>query len=89
MPGNNLQQAQELVDRYLKLVADQKTLQSQIDELKQTIADFSKTANLKHLKSGNNILKVSQGLKTVFPKVDETGRNELMKIMYGSKEPFI
>lgn len=86
MPEDNFSQAKDLVDQYLKLVNGQKTLQSQLDSLKQTIAKFSRDTNMKHLKSGNTLLKVFQGDKTVFPKVDEPGRNELMKIMYGSKQ---
>lgn len=86
MPKDNSQTAKDLADQYLKLLADQKTLQSQLDELKQTIGKFSQDNNIKELKSGNTLLKVSQGERTVFPKAEETGRNEVMKIMYGSQE---
>lgn len=86
MPKDNFQTAKDLADQYLKLLADQKTLQSKLDELKQTIAKFSRDTNMKHLKSGNALLKVFQGDKTVFPKVNEPGRNEVMKIMYSSKQ---
>ena len=86
MPSDNLQQAKDLVDQYLKLISDQKALQSQIDSLKQTIAKFSEESNMKHLKSGNMLLKVFQGERTVFPKVDQPGRREIMDIMYKSKE---
>ena len=86
MPTDNLSRAKDLVDQYLKLMADQKALQSQIDSLKQTIAKFSKESNMKHLKSGNTLLKVYQGERTVFPKVDEAGRREVMDIMYKSQE---
>jgi len=86
MPSDNLQQAKDLVDQYLKLISDQKALQSQIDSLKQTIAKFSQESNMKHLKSGNMLLKVFQGERTVFPKVDQPGRREVMDIMYKSQE---
>lgn len=86
MPADNLSQAKDLVDQYLKLMADQKALQSQIDSLKQTIAKFSLESNMKHLKSGNMLLKVYQGERTVFPKVDQPGRKEVMDIMYQSQE---
>ena len=86
MPSDNLQQAKDLVDQYLKLISDQKALQSQIDSLKQTIAKFSLESNMKHLKSGNMLLKVFQGERTVFPKVDQPGRREVMDIMYKSQE---
>ncbi|MDZ7587088.1 MAG: hypothetical protein U0946_04980 [Patescibacteria group bacterium] len=86
MPADNLSQAKNLVDQYVKLISDQKTLQSQIDSLKQTIAKFSKESNLKHLKSGNMLLKVYQGERTVFPKVDAPGRREVIDIMYKSPE---
>ena len=86
MPADNLSQAKDLVDQYLKLMADQKALQSQIDSLKQTIAKFSLESNMKHLKSGNMLLKVYQGERTVFPKVDAPGRREVMDIMYQSQE---
>jgi len=86
MPADNLSQAKDLVDQYLKLISDQKVLQSQIDSLKQTIAKFSLESNMKHLKSGNMLLKVFQGERTVFPKVDQPGRREVMDIMYQSKE---
>jgi len=86
MPVDKLSQAKDLVDRYLKLISDQKALQSQIDSLKQTIAKFSLESNMKHLKSGNMLLKVYQGERTVFPKVDAPGRREVMDIMYQSQE---
>ncbi|MBU1570127.1 MAG: hypothetical protein KKE00_06395, partial [Proteobacteria bacterium] len=86
MPVDNLSQAKDLVDQYLKLISAQKALQSQIDSLKQTIAKFSQESNLKHLKSGNMLLKVYQGEKTVFSKVDAPGRREVMDIMYQSQE---
>ncbi|MDZ7586506.1 MAG: hypothetical protein U0946_02015 [Patescibacteria group bacterium] len=86
MPKDNSDQAKDLADKYLKLIADQKTLQSQLDELKKTIGKFSQENNIKELKSGNTLLKVSQGERTVFPKVEEKGRNEVMKIMYASQE---
>ena len=86
MPADNLSQAKDLVDQYVKLISDQKALQSQIDSLKQTIAKFSLESNLKHLKSGNMLLKVYQGERTVFPKVDAPGRREVMDIMYQSQE---
>ena len=86
MPADNLSQAKDLVNQYVKLISDQKALQSQIDSLKQTIAKFSLESNMKHLKSGNMLLKVFQGERTVFPKVDQPGRREVMDIMYQSKE---
>jgi len=86
MPADNLSQAKDLVNQYVKLISDQKALQSQIDSLKQTIAKFSEESNMKHLKSGNMLLKVFQGERTVFPKVDQPGRREIMDIMYKSKE---
>jgi len=86
MPADNLSQAKDLVNQYVKLISDQKALQSQIDSLKQTIAKFSEESNMKHLKSGNMLLKVFQGERTVFPKVDQPGRREVMDIMYKSQE---
>jgi len=86
MPVDKLSQAQDLVDQYLKLISDQKAIQSKIDSLKQTIAKFSLESNMKHLKSGNMLLKVYQGERTVFPKVDAPGRREVMDIMYKSQE---
>jgi len=86
MPADKFSQAQDLVDQYVKLISDQKALQSQIDSLKQTIAKFSQDTNQKHLKSGNMLLKVFQGERTVFPKVDAPGRREVMDIMYKSQE---
>jgi len=86
MPADNLSQAKDLVDQYVKLISDQKALQSHIDSLKQTIAKFSLESNMKHLKSGNMLLKVYQGERTVFPKVDAPGRREVMDIMYKSQE---
>lgn len=41
---------------------------------------------MKHLKSGNTLLKVYQGERTVFPKVDAPGRREVMDIMYQPRE---
>ena len=41
---------------------------------------------MKHLKSGNMLLKVYQGERTVFPKVDAPDRREVMDIMYQSQE---
>ena len=86
MPKSNLNKARDLTDQYLKLLADQKTLQSQIDSMKQTLAKFCEDNQVDELTSGNTRLKVSQGNHTIFPKAEEQGRNEVMKIMYGSQE---
>lgn len=86
MPSDIKQQTIDLVNQYLELQSQQDSLQKKLDDLKVVIAKFSKDTNQKHLKSGNTILKVSQYDKTVFPKVDEKGRNEVMKIMYASVE---
>ena len=86
MPKNNSDQAKVLADQYLKLLADQKSLQSQIDELKKQMADYCRENNTGELVSDNTRLKVSQGDHTVFPKAEEAGRNEVMKIMYDSQE---
>jgi len=86
MPKNNSQTAKNLADQYLKLLADQKSLQTQIDEVKKQMADYCRENETDNLVSGNNRLKVSQGNHTVFPKAEEVGRNEVMKIMYGSQE---
>ena len=86
MPKNNSQTAKDLADQYLKLLTDQKTLQSQIDELKKQMADYCRENDTGELVSNNTRLKISQGDHTVFPKAEKTGRNEVMKIMYGSQE---
>lgn len=79
-------QAKTLADQYLKLLADQKSLQSQIDQLKQQLADYCRKNETDNLVSGNTRLKVSQGDHTVFPKAEEPGRREVMDIMYKSQE---
>jgi regulator of replication initiation timing len=86
MPKNNSTQAKELADQYLKLLGDQKTLQSQIDELKQQMAGYCQENNTDNLITGNTRLKVVSGDHTVFPKAEEAGRNEVIKIMYESSE---
>ena len=86
MPKDNSQTAKDLADQYLKLLADQKTLQSQIDSIKQTLAKFCEENQVNELQSGNTRLKVLQGDRTMFPKAEESGRNEVMKIMYDSQE---
>ena len=86
MPKNNQDQAKDLADQYLKLLADQKTLQTQIDSMKQTLAKFCEDNQVNELQSGNTRLKVSQGERIMFPKAEEAGRNEVMKLMYESKE---
>ena len=86
MPKNNSQTAKDLADQYLKLLADQKSLQSQIDSMKQTLAKFCEDNQVNELQSGNTRLKVLQGDRTMFPKAEESGRNEVMKIMYDSQE---
>lgn len=69
MPKPNSQDsAKEFADQYLKLLTDQKTLTSQIDELKQQMADYCQENNIHELVTGNTRLKVSQGERTVFPK---------------------
>ena len=83
---NNQDQAKDLADQYLKLLADQKSLQSQIDQLKQQLADYCRENETDNLVSGNTRLKVSQGERTMFPKAEEQDRNEVMKLMYESKE---
>ena len=59
MPKNNSAQAKDLADQYLKLLADQKSLQSQIDSMKQTLAKFCEDNQVNELTSGNIRLKVS------------------------------
>ncbi|PIR92444.1 hypothetical protein COU01_01755 [Candidatus Falkowbacteria bacterium CG10_big_fil_rev_8_21_14_0_10_44_15] len=86
MPKDNSTQAKDLADQYLKLLADQKTIQSQIDLMKQTLAKFCKDSQVNELQSGNTRLKVSQGDRTMFPKAEEQGRREVMDIMYKSQE---
>ena len=86
MPKDNSQTAKDLADQYLKLLADQKTLQSQIDSMKQTLAKFCEENQVNELQSGNTRLKVSQGDRTMFPKAEESGRREVMDIMYKSQE---
>ena len=86
MPKDNSDQAKDLADQYLKLLADQKTLQSQIDSLKLTLAKFCQENNLNELQSGNTRLKISQGERTMFPKTEEAGRNDVINIMYKSPE---
>lgn len=86
MPKNNSSNAKDLANRYLKLLADQKSLQSQIDELKQQMADYCQENNTQELITGNTRLKVVSGNHTVFPKAEEPGRREVMEIMYQSSE---
>ena len=86
MPKDNSQTAKDLADQYLKLLADQKTLQSQIDSMKQTLAKFCEDNQVDELQSGNTRLKVSQGDRTMFPKAEEQGRREVMDLMYKSQE---
>ena len=86
MPKDNSDQAKELADQYLKLLADQKTLQSQIDSLKQTLAKFCEASEVSELQSANTRLKVSQGERTMFPKAESAGRNDVINIMYKSPE---
>ena len=86
MPKDNSAQAKDLADQYLKLLADQKSLQSQIDQLKQQLADYCLENETDNLVSGNTRLKVSQGDHTVFPKAEEPGLREVMDIMYKSQE---
>ena len=86
MPKDNSQTAKDLADQYLKLLADQKTIQSQLDELKQQLSAYCQQSNTQELVTGNIRLKVVSGTHSVFPKAEEAGRNEVMKIMYGSPE---
>ena len=86
MPKNNSSDPKVLADQYLKLLSDQKNLQSHLDELKQQMADYCQENNTGELVTGNTRLKVVSGEHTVFPKAEETGRNDVMKIMYGSQE---
>ena len=86
MPKDNPAQAKDLADQYLKLLADQKNLQTQTDELKRQMADYCRENNVSELTTGNTRLKISQGERTVFPKAEEAGRNEVVKIMYDSQE---
>src|SRR3989344_786790 len=86
MPKSNSDKAKALADQYLKLLADQKSLQSQIDELKKQMADYCQQNNTDNLITGNTRLKVFQGNHTILPKAEEPGRREVMDIMYQSQE---
>lgn len=82
----NLEQAEGLVQRYLDLQKQRQALEEKIASLKQEIADFSREARMKTLKSGNILLYVIQKLKTAFPRKDEPGRKEIEEIMRQSGE---
>lgn len=86
MPKNNSQAAKDLADQYLKLLANQKTLQSQIDQLKQQMAAYCRENDTEELITGNTRLKVVSGERTMFPKAEEAGRNDVINIMYKSQE---
>jgi len=86
MPNDTLDQAANLVDQYLELQSEQDLIQEKLSELKKVIASFSRKTNQKQLKSGNTILKVRQYQKTVFPKIEQKGREEIEEIMRKSKE---
>lgn len=86
MPKNNNSDAKDLADQYLKLLSDQKTLQSQIDELKKQMADYCRENDTDNLVTGNTRLKIVSGEHTVFPKAEEAGRREVIDIMYKSPE---
>ncbi len=78
--------AAELVEQYLELLREQKTLSEKIGAVKEQIAAYAEENKLKQLTSGKTTLTVTRGRRTTFPKVNEPGRNEVMKIMYASKE---
>jgi hypothetical protein len=86
MPSDTQKQASELVDQYLELQEKHDQVESELQDLKKTLAAFSRKTNQKHLKSGNIILKVRQFEKTTFPKVDQKGREQVEDIMRKSKE---
>ncbi len=86
MPKDNSASAKDLADKYLKLLSDQKSLQSQIDELKKQMADYCQENEVNELVTGNTRLKVTRGERTVFPKAEESGRREVMDLMYKSQE---
>ena len=50
------------------------------------MAAYCKQNNTQELISGNTRLKVVSGTHSVFPKAEEAGRNEVIKIMYASPE---
>lgn len=85
MPKDN-SQAKDLADQYIKLLADQKSLQSQIDQLKQQMAAYCRENDTEELITGNTRLKVVSGERTMFPKAEEAGRNDVINIMYKSQE---
>jgi hypothetical protein len=86
MPKDNSSVAKDLADQYLKLLSDQKALQSQIEEQKQKMAKYCQKNEVDELVTGNTRLKVVSGEHTVFPKAEEAGRREVIDIMYKSPE---
>lgn len=84
--NDNLQKAQDLVDQYLSLLNERNELEEEFLAHKQKIAEFSKTSNIKTLKSGNILLYVFTKLKTVFPKKGAKNRKIIEDIMRQSKE---
>lgn len=81
-----LQQAEDLVNQYLKLQQQKDLLEEKILLLKQKIASFSKKSNMKTLKSANTLLYVFFKSKTMFPKKGEPGRKKIEEIMRKSGE---
>jgi regulator of replication initiation timing len=87
MPKNNSNSAKDLADQYLKLLSDQKSLQSQIDQLKQQMADYCRENNTDNLVTGNTRLKVVSGDHSVFPKAEEAGRNDVINLLNLNPRP--
>ena len=86
MPKSNSSETKDLADQYLKFLNDQKSLQTQIDELKKQMAQYCQENNTGELVTGNTRLKVVSGERTMFPKAEEAGRREVIDIMYKSPE---
>ena len=84
--NDNLQKAQVLVDQYLTLLNKRNELEEEFSTHKKKIAEFSKSSNMKTLKSGNILLYVSAKLKTIFPKKGAKSRKIVEDIMRKSKE---
>ena len=84
MPNDN--QAQALVNQYLELQNQQDKIEKELEGLKKVIAKYCQETNQHKLKSGKTLLKVKQFSKTIFPKVEQRGREEVEEIMRRSKE---
>lgn len=70
-------QSQTLVEEYLKCLRSKAEFDARLKAAKQKLLDYSQTVKKKTLTTANGSVTISVKQRTIFPKYNQSGRQEL------------